>query len=195
MGVVSFYGMQTGDLSVRLNKLADMNIRLDETPDFDHPRTVLRYAGKKNYRDTRYEYIKYSYLNDIKNANGRYEKEYVLAFTFYLMNTSEASTIDQIQYLIGFKDVTNGIEDALRVMVVVDEVETVYEKIEDRLGLNTVAFEEPLTARGLILNIKSQQIVRVSVAIWLEGDLTDDSMLNGSLKLDMSFSIGDEDDV
>src|SRR5690606_2026431 len=95
MGVVSFYGMQTGDLSVRLNKLTDMNIRIDETPEFEHPRTVLRYAGKKNYRDTRYEYIKYSYLNDIKNANGRYEKEYVLAFTFYLKNTSEASTIDQ----------------------------------------------------------------------------------------------------
>ncbi len=194
MGVVSFYGMQTGDLSVRLNKLTDMNIRIDETPEFEHPRTVLRYAGKKNYRDTRYEYIKYSYLNDIKNANGRYEKEYVLAFTFYLKNTSEASTIDQIQYLINFTEVTHGIDEALRVMVVVDEVETVYEKVEDRLGLNTVAFEEPLAARGLILNIKSQQIVRISVVIWLEGDLTDDSMLGGTLKLEMSFSIGEEDD-
>ena len=130
MGVVSFYGMQTGDLSVRLNKLTDMNIRIDETPEFEHPRTVLRYAGKKNYRDTRYEYIKYSYLNDIKNANGRYEKEYVLAFTFYLKNTSEASTIDQIQYLINFTEVTHGIDEALRVMVVVDELKQCMKRLK-----------------------------------------------------------------
>ncbi len=194
MGVVSFYGMQTGDLSVRLNELADKNIRLDESRDFTQPRTILRYAGKKSYRDTSYAAVRSWYIPEILETDGRYERDYILAFSFYIMNTSEASTIDQIQYQIALSDVTQNIDDALRIMVIADEVQTVFEKVEDRLGDQTQPFiSSTIAARGLILNIRAQQKVRVSVVIWLEGDLTNDDMIGGSMKLDMSFTIGEED--
>src|SRR5690606_691230 len=165
-----------------------------ETSDFTQPRTILRYAGKKSYRDTSYAAVRSWYLPEIAETDGRYEKDYILAFSFYLKNTSEASTIDQIQYQIALSDVTKNIDDALRIMVIADEVQTVFEKEEDRLGDQTQQFISPtIAARGLILNIRAQQKVRVSVVIWLEGDLTNDDMIGGSMKLDMSFTIGEED--
>lgn len=211
LGIVSFYGQNTGDYSVRIDDFSGHSIRISETEDFKDTRTVLRYPGTAFVNQASYSGIMAFHYQEALNTNGYYLKNVldkdreVVAFTFYVKNMNQTATINRINYKIVFEELNNHIEEHLRIMVVVDDVRDVYEyqpfRIEDvsslRFRSNSVAVDSN------IFELKAGDVSKVTVFIWIDGYLeeyltskigkyTEEELLGGSLKLNMILSVTGE---
>lgn len=211
LGVVSFYGQNTGDLAVRVDNFSGHSIRLSETEDFDNPRTILRYPGMTFINQASYSGIMAFHLQSVTQTNGYYlpevldrDKELV-AFTFYVKNMNQTATINRINYKIMFEELNNHIEEHLRIMVVVDGVRNTYEYQPFRLNdVETLKFRsEQIAVDANIFELGAGNHVKVSVLIWIDGYLeeyltenikkyTEEELIGGSLKLNMVFSVEGE---
>lgn len=193
MGIVSFYGANTGNFTVSVRGLESKHITLAIQEDFSDSRTILRFQGQNSYRATSYNIVQNRYLPEILQTKGRYSNEYVLAFNFYLRNGSEVATIQRLDYLIFIHEVTKEIDEALRFLVIVDGVSSIYEKTPGRTpGLTTRAFEsEVIAVSNSLSNVRSKEVIPFTVVMWLEGDLVNNDMFGGSFKMEMNFIIED----
>ncbi|WP_025725346.1 hypothetical protein [Acholeplasma granularum] len=211
LGVVSFYGQNTGDYSVRVDDFSGHSIRISEDPGFENSRTILRYPGIKFMNQASYAGIMAFHYDAAVNQNGYYLKNVldkdreVVAFTFYVKNMNQTATINRINYKIVFEELNNHIEEHLRIMVVVDGVRDVYEhepfRIDDVSSLRFKSDEVAVDSN--IFELKAGAVSKVTVFIWIDGYLeeyltsgikkyTETDLINGSLKLNMLLGIQGE---
>src|SRR5690554_2928878 len=180
MGLISFYGQHTGDMSVTVDQFSDTSIRLSEDPAFGDAKTILRYPGMTFINQASLAGIMASHYDNVLNTNGYYlpnvkdnDRE-VVAFTFYLKNTNETATINRINYKILFLEKTKHIEEHLRIMVVVNDVKDVYEYESGRISpvAETLSFtSENIAVDNNIFQLKAQETAKISVFIWIDGYL------------------------
>ena len=100
-----------------------------------------------------------------------------------------------VEYAINISNVTNGLDEAIRIRLYVDGEYTNYAKVKsDGTGPERGAqefYNDTIAVYRRIENFAPQEIIKFTVVIWLEGNDIDclDWMIGGKLKADMFINI------
>lgn len=198
--IITFYGQNAGNFVISVDSIAqNRGIILATDQNFREPTARLMTEPIDEARDMTYSWLK---LDEVQATNGNYvdiDYDYV-AYTFYLMNQGSESV--DISYHIRIDDVYNDLDTAIRILVIEDGVETIYQKADELVNgelpfypetvPDSVDFlSEKIVMRKLFTNFKPDQVKKFSVVVWLEGydpDTVDD-ILGGMIRLQMLFTI------
>ncbi len=130
---------------------------------------------------------------DINNqAEGSHNGNNYIAYTFYIENQGP-STINY-WYEIFIDDVIKNVDEAMRVMLFVNDEKTIYAKANRTTGQpekDTVAFySEESVALDKRENFAPGDIDKCTIVIWVEGDDPDciDDLIGGEMKMHMVIS-------
>ncbi len=154
-------------------------------------------------RDITYSWIK---IDDVSQTNGNFvDPEYdYIAYTFYIRN--EGNEIVDVIYSIKISEIQNNLDESIRVLVIEDGVETIFQKPDkpDEFGNYPIYpytlpetqyfLSDSIVTRKKITNFRPNQVKKYSVIVWLEGHDPDttDAIIGGMAKLQMVFVIDDE---
>jgi hypothetical protein len=200
-GVVTFYGQDTGNFVMSVDYDAfNRGIILSETKTLEATSSRLMTEPIENAKDITYNWIQ---VDKVLETDGNYidpDIDY-MAYTFYLQNNG-LETVD-VTYSVRITEITKDLDKAIRVMIIEDGVQTIYQKTDeaDELG-NLPEYQEELpesveflndytVARITINRFTPQQVKKFSIIMWIEGEDPDttDEIAGGSIKMQMSFSI------
>jgi hypothetical protein len=198
--LITFYGQQAGNFVMSVDYDSyKRGIVLSNTETLNNPQPRLMTNPVYGARDMTYSWLK---LEEVTQTEGNYtdpDYDYV-AYTFYLTNNG-FETVD-IVYHIRIIDNYKAMDSAIRVLVIEDGVETIYQKPDTPQGSVPISYTLPLQMtekflsdtiimRKRIMNFQPQTVIKFSVVVWIEGldpDTTDD-IIGGMIKLQMNFSI------
>jgi hypothetical protein len=181
---------RTGRFSVAVeNTDAHYALTLSEDPDFKIRTSLL--TNKQEVAIT--NICGNSIPQNVDRENGEHNGENYLAYTFYCKNVGDVKT--SMSYEITFNNVTNHIDEAIRLRLYVDGEFTDYAKTRsDGNGDETHYSDKPFAGKYLVCKDITEGIdpngyVRFTVVIWLEGDDQDcnDSIRFGQIKFDMNI--------
>lgn len=190
-------------LSVFVNKAGNFTVWIDDgdrnlialsdTPDFENCSTML----EADIIDEMDNITKSWMPNNLHEIDGSHNGDEYIAYTFYLKNagTNEISYSSQID----IHAVTKEADNAVRVMVYKNGVETVYAKAQK--GTNepepdTVAFlSNTVVMNEVTDNFASGAVDKYTVVIWLEGEDPEciDNIKGGVVKMSMNFKVLEND--
>lgn len=175
------------------NPDATYSITLCETPDFN----------TRSSRLTNDQQVKITNIcgdnipANVNSINGAHNGENYLAYTFYCKNVGTVAAA--MYYELTFNNVTNHIDEAIRVRLYKDEGSGAeykdYAKARsDGAGNETHYCDESfagvyLVCADTIDRVEIGDYVKFTVVVWLEGDDDDctDSVINGKIKFDMNI--------
>lgn len=181
---------RTGRFSVAIdNPDTTYAITLCEHPDF---RT-------KSSRLTNDQQVTISNLSgaalpqNLDQIDGEHNGDHYLAYTFYCKNIGSARTA--LHYELTFNNVTNHVDECIRVRLYVDGTPTDYAKTRsDGAGKETYFCDETFAGKYSVCSktidsVALNEYVRFTVVIWVEGDDPDcnDSVVHGKIKFDMQI--------
>ena len=126
-------------------------------------------------------------------AEGDHSTNGYFAYTFFCWNSGKEDV--SINYELTFNNVTNGIDECIRVRLYVDGVATDYAKARvDGTGKEPVYcdqnfVEDDIVCYGTVPRIIVGDYTRFTIVIWLEGDDPEctDSVIDGTIKFDMQI--------
>ena len=181
---------RTGRFSVAIdNPDATFAITLCETPDFN-----TRSSRLTNDQQVAISNICGDIIPaNVDSINGAHNGENYLAYTFYCKNVGSVATA--MYYELTFNNVTNHLDEAMRVRLYVDGVYKDYAKARsDGGGKETHYCDESfagvyLVCADTVARVEVGDYVRFTAVVWLEGDDEDctDSVINGKIKFDMNI--------
>jgi len=197
LGVVTFYGQNAGNFVMSVDTAARLRgIVLSTDPDFNTSSARLMSEPISEARDVTYAWLK---LDEIQEHHGNFvdvDHDYV-AFTFFVKNEGR-ETVD-MNYYIRITEVYNNLDKAIRVLVIDDGEETMYMKPDstndtvypDVMPVGQHFLSQNMVMRKTVNNFKRDQVKKISVVIWLEGNDPDtiDDILGGMIKMQMIFTI------
>jgi hypothetical protein len=199
--VITFYGQQAGNFVMSMDYDAyNRGIILSSDEAFTNPTPRLMTEPIEDARDMTYSWLK---LDELQNTDGNFvdpDYDYV-AYTFYIRNDG-LETVD-ITYHLRMTEVYNNLDDAIRILIIEDGVETMYQKLDRVLTNGDLPYypeimpkpklfvSDTIVARENFVKFEPGQVKKFSVVMWLEGydPDTDDDVLGGRIKLQMNFSI------
>ncbi len=198
--LITFYGQNAGNFLMTVDYEAyKRGIILSKDDTFSNPQARLMTRAVDEAIDMNYAWLK---LDEVKLAQGNYidpDFDYI-AYTFHLKNNG-SETVD-IGYHIRITDVYKNMDAAIRILVIEDDVETVYKKPESSSSGTPVAeipnnikpvhfLTDTIVTRKRIPNFKPGDVRKFSIVIWIEGTDPDtvDDILGGMVKLQMTFAI------
>jgi hypothetical protein len=189
---ISYFYDKYGSFTVKINKYDMMRqgLTLSETPEFDKTNSVLNAN------------IVYDMTNisgddlpeNLDMINGSHNGESYIAYTFYLINGGD----DTISYEgeMSIENVTNNVDEAVRVAVYINGEKTVYGKTKSNGTGKESDCDSEFTSATVVMNTKREKFEpkakdKFTVVIWLEGNDPDctDELIGGTLKLGMDFKI------
>ncbi len=181
----------SGSFTISINKfeMTKYGLTLCETPDMSKKTSQLNAKIAEDITNIAEETLP----DNIDNENGEHNGENYIAYTFYLQNAGEVTVA--YEYEIFMSNVTQGLDEAIRVKLYKNGTPTTYAKTKsDGTGPepNTEAFySSSSVARGRTDNFESGNITKFTVVVWIEGNDPDcvDWLVGGQLKLDMKMSI------
>jgi len=200
-GIITFYGQDTGNFVMSVDYDAfNRGIILSETKTLENQSSRLMTEPIEDAQDITYNWLQ---IEQVEETDGNYVDPDIdyMAYTFYLQNNG-LETVDVI-YSIRITEITKDLDKAIRVMIIEDGVQTIYQSPDeaDEMGNMPVyavdlpdseLFVDDYTiARTTINRFTPQQVKKFSILMWIEGedpDTTDD-IAGGSIKMQMSFSI------
>lgn len=189
---VSYFYDKYGSFTVKINKydMINQGLTLSETPDYDKSNSRLG-------ADIVYDMTNISgedLPDNIDKVNGSHNGESYIAYTFYLINSGK----DTLSYdsELTIENVTNHVDEAIRVAVYMNGEKTVYGKTKsDGSGKESDCDKEFASSTDVLKDrrekLKPGEKDKYTVVIWLEGndpDCTDD-IIGGTMKLGMNFKI------
>ncbi|MCR3905597.1 MAG: hypothetical protein NUK62_01020 [Tenericutes bacterium] len=198
--LITFYGTQAGNFIMTVDHDAfKRGIVLSQSSEFEEPQARLMTRPVTEARDMTYSWLK---IEEVLSTTGNYtdpDYDYV-AYTFYLQNNG-LETVDII-YHIRITEVYKNMDDAIRVLVIEEGEETIYQKPDKKAGGVLISYplelqetkhflSDTIITRKKFENFRPGQTKKYSVLMWIEGtdpDTTDD-VLGGMVKLQMNFSI------
>lgn len=182
---------RTGRFSVTIdNPTANYAITLSETPDFAIRSAVLTNDQQVTITNMCGEEIP----ANVDGVNGAHNGKNYLAYTFYCKNVGDIAT--SMNYELTLNNVTNHIDEAIRVRVYVEGEKTDYAKTrsdgtgkEDHYCDRAFAGEY-IACQGVIDKVEPSEYIRFTIVIWLEGHDEDciDRLANGQVKFDMTIN-------
>lgn len=138
--------------------------------------------------------IKWLPENIHNEAEGSHNGDNYIAYTFYVENQSD--NIFNYWYEIYIDDVIKNVDEATRIMIILNDQKTVYAKtnrIDGRPEKDTTPFLN--NNDGMVIleerkNLTPGLIDKITVVIWIEGDDPDciDALIGGQLKLHMDIT-------
>lgn len=198
--IITFYGQQAGNFVMSVDHSSyKRGIVLSNTESLRDPQPRLMTQPVYGARDMTYSWLK---LEEVRDTEGNYtdpDYDYV-AYTFFITNNG-LETVDII-YHIRITDSYKNLDKAVRILVIEDGIETIYQKPDVYQGSVPVSYTSPLqktekflsdtiVARKRFNTFRPGDIKKFSVVVWIEGmdpDTTDD-IIGGMIKLQMNFSI------
>ncbi len=189
--------ISNGSFTVSTNAEAfNAGIAISETPDFESPERILEGSVYENMKEGTYTLLP----DDITDYDGSHnflteEGMYYFTYSFYVKNTGTEDAGYTAK--LNVDSVTQGADEAVRVMVTVNDESTVYAK--PALGTDSVLEEfadKNFISNMSVMNFSNENfeagsIDRVSVAIWFEGEDPEcvDDILEGEVKFSMDLDL------
>lgn len=166
----------------------DSGIVMYESVNNRH-KTYKLYAGEIGFMDN----ISGNWIrNDIDNeADGSHNGDNYIAYTFYLEN--EGSEVLNYWASISIDDVIRNVDEAVRVMVILNGERVVYAKKNSFTNTNEVGTELFYDDDTAVLRKRSGfgpgDVDKYTIVIWLEGDDPDcvDDLIGGEIKMHMDI--------
>lgn len=202
--LVTIYGQNVGNFVIGIETNVRYSLSLSEYQDFRESTSRLTAPGLREQT--------HSTLNDIPEnitegggTKNDYEKRRYFAYTFYLKNVS--SVILDYDVEITLKKSTKGAESAIRIMVIKNDITTIYAKgkeypeedkgkPEDHVGTDietpymTVPFESLATImQNREVNFAKEAINKYTIVMWIEGWDREcvDEIKGGIVRMEMRF--------
>lgn len=131
---------------------------------------------------------------DINKAEGgNHNGENYIAYTFYLENKGEEKL--DYWYSVIVDDVIKNVDDAVRIMIYVNDEKSVYAKLNSvtkKEEPDTTAFRDDKDGTIILEERKDMEVGRIdkiTVVIWLEGDDPEcvNAILGGEMKMHMDI--------
>jgi hypothetical protein len=189
---ISYFYDKFGSFTVRINKydMVRQGLTLSETPDYEISNARLDADIVHDMTNISGEDLP----PNIDNINGAHNGESYIAYTFYLINSGD----DTLTYTgeMTIENVTNGVDEAIRIAVYKNGEKTVYGKTKsDGSGMESDCDSE-FTSSTIVMTTSHEKFEpkakdKFTVVIWLEGNDPDclDNIIGGTLKLGMNFRI------
>lgn len=188
--------IKSGNFTVTTSSEAfDAGLALSETKDFKNPQRILEGGKFEDMREGTYPLIpedvdKYEGLKNF-NEDGMY----YFTYSFYVKNTGTDDTGYRAKLNIG--EVTEGADEALRVMIIKNGKRTTYGK--PRLGTDNVLevyADKPFASDRLVATVtndklKAGKAEKITVVVWFEGEDPEcvNDILKGEVKLSMDLDV------
>lgn len=131
--------------------------------------------------------------DNIDKIDGEHSGRNYIAYTFYLQNAGEVAF--PCEYAVEMSNITNGLDDAIRLRLYVEGTPTTYAKTKsDGTGPEpgTVEFYSATTmARGRFEDLQPGESKRFTVVLWIEGNDPEclDWLIGGQLKVEMDVRV------
>ncbi len=189
---ISYFYDKFGSFTVRIDKydMVRQGLTLSETPDYDIANARLDANTVHNMTN-----ISGADLPEtIDQINGSHNGENFIAYTFYLINSGD----DTVTYTgeMSVENVTNNVDEAIRVAVYVNGERTIYGKTKSNGGGMESDCDSTFASSTLVMqtmheNFEPQAKDKYTVVIWLEGNDPDciDDIIGGTVKFGMDFRI------
>ncbi len=131
-------------------------------------------------------------IND--EAEGSHNGDNYIAYTFYVENQSD--TVFNYWYEMIEDDVVKDVDEAIRVMIFVNDDKKIYAKVNHMDGQpekDTIGFkpkEDGTIISEVRKNLAPGEFDKITVVIWIEGDDPDcvDALVGGQLKMHMKVT-------
>lgn len=192
----AFYGVsalykKTGSFTVAVDKveMIKYGLSLSESRDMAYRTSHLNTNISENITNIAAETLP----DDLDMIDGPHHGLNHIAYTFYLQNAGEVEF--PCEYSITMANITNGLDDAIRMRLYVDGVPTTYAKTKgDGTGPEpgTVAFYSADTmARGRLDGFAPGDICRFTIVVWIEGNDPEclDWLIGGEMRIDMNVRV------
>ncbi|MCR5123408.1 MAG: hypothetical protein K6B74_13430 [Ruminococcus sp.] len=189
---ISYFYDKFGSFTVRIDKydMINQGLALTETPEYDRSTAVLN-------ADIVYDMTNISGKDLPENldmVNGSHNGDNFIAYTFYLVNAGS----DTITYTgdMSIENVTNKLDEAIRVAVYVNGKKTIYGKTKSNGSGKESDCDKEFASSTIVMqtdhvDFEPNSKDKFTVVIWLEGNDPDctDELIGGTLKLGMNFKI------
>ena len=211
LAFLTYYGQNSGNFVMSVDEDAfKRGIAISDKKDFSTQNRWLTADPVEDVRDTTLAFID---IDEIINTEGAYKqtRSNYLAYTFFLTNVgSEATAVD---YEVLITNQSNGIAEAIRVLIIVDG-EIAYNEQGIRYveydtynmyqapDLHDITYKEDLAnfklfkssdiiCQEVISNLRPGQTKKISVMMWLEGEDPEciETLASGKIKISMNLSI------
>ena len=183
---------ETGSFTININKyeMVEYGLSLSETADLSHPTSVLNAKINHSITNIAGEEIP----DNVDNIDGEHNGKNYIAYTFYLVNAGETNKVSY-QWQVKMNNITNDIDEAVRLTLYIDGVPTTYAKTaSDGSGPEpgtTEFYSSDVLALGRRDNFTSGSTTKFTIVLWLEGTDPDcvDWIKGGSMRLEMFIEI------
>ena len=183
---------ENGSFTISVNKheMVKYGLSLCESRDLRKPTSVLNMRIDQSITNIAEEDLP----NNLDMIDGNNCGKNHLAYTFYLFNASDRSSVNY-EWQVKMRNISNGIDEAIRVRVYVNGVATTYAKTaSDGSGPEpgTVEFySTDVAALGRVDDFVAGAVTRYTIVVWLDGPDPDclDWIKGGKMSLEMDFSI------
>ena len=182
---------QTGSFTVSIDKVEMMKygLTLSETEDMLYNSSHLNTHINESITNMAAEDLP----ENLDNIDGAHHGKDYIAYTFYLQNAGE--TTISYDYSVVMSNVTNGLDEAIRLRLYKDgEYETYAKTAVDGSGaeIGTKEFYSGnIMAHGRVDNFDPEEKTKFTVVIWIEGSDPDciDWLIGGEIKLEMVMEV------
>ena len=180
----------SGRFSVHIDKyeMTKYGISLSESRDLTHMQSHLNARIAEEMTNIAEDDI----AANVDMIDGEHNGRDYIAYTFYCLNAGEVEFA--CDYQVVFSNVTNGLDEAIRLRLYVDGVPTTYAKTRSDGGGaepgTTEFYSSTVMARGRIDNFAPGDVTKYTVVIWIDGPDPDciDWLIGGTMKVEMVIS-------
>ncbi len=181
----------SGSFTISVNKyeMTKYGLTLSEHPDMQHQSSTLNAQIAEGITNITEEWIP----DNVDNENGVHNGDNYIAYTFYLQNAGEVAV--SYEYAIEMSNITNGLDEAIRLKLYVDGTPTTYAKTaSDGSGAEpgTVEFySSTQMVRSRVDDFQPGEKTKFTIVVWIEGNDPDciDWLIGGQMKLQMDMGI------
>ena len=186
VGIV--YNNSNFSITLDRNLYYEKGLIVYDDPDYKVFRSELYALSPDTFDNISYRWLPEN-IHD--SRGGSHNGQNYLAYTFYVENQGK-DTADYYSE-IEIVDVIKNVDEAVRIRVYKNDVQTTYAKKSARNEpeKNTTPFlEDKLIALDHVENFKPGDIDKYTVVLWLEGSDPEcnDNILGGEIKIVMSFN-------
>lgn len=182
---------KSGSFTVSVNKyeMQKYGLSLSESSDMARPSSSLNADVAEKMTNIAGETID----KNVDMIDGEHNGRDYIAYTFYAQNAGEVEV--SYDYSLNMTNVTNALDEAIRIRLYVNGEETTYAKTKsDGSGAEpgTVPFHSAtIVTLGRVESFSPGEKTKFTVVIWIEGNDPDciDWLIGGKLKLDMDIAI------
>ena len=178
----------SGNFSITLdrNLYLEKNIIIYDDPDYKVFRSELFAKTADSFDNISYKWLP----DDLDNYDGSHNGDNYIAYTFYVENLGEETSNYWSELIID--DSINGVDEAVRIRIYRNGVETTYAKIgkNGQPEPNTIAFEsDKIVVTDQVKKFGPGDKNKYTIVIWLEGNDPEcnDNILGGEIKIHMDF--------